>query len=104
MIAVCCMPNEYWMPKKPRFIRRIWGIVISGLCRMRVDDLLAEGVVRKQILKARNGKTISLYSSHPLEEFGPYELAWAMYRQALRDITTQADFPACVPWPTEPNA
>lgn len=44
-----------------------------------IHALLAEGVVRKQILKARNGKTISLYSSHPLEEFGPYELAWAMY-------------------------
>ena len=40
-----------------------------------VHALLAEGVVRKQILKARNAKTISLYSSHPLEEFGPYELA-----------------------------
>lgn len=44
-----------------------------------IHALLAEGVVRKQILKARNGKTVSLYSSHPLEEFSPHELAWAMF-------------------------
>lgn len=28
--------------------------------------------------------------------------AWATYRQALRDITGQATFPASVDWPTEP--
>ena len=44
-----------------------------------IHALLAEDVIRKQTLKARNGKTISLYSSHPLEEFSPHELAWAMF-------------------------
>jgi len=29
--------------------------------------------------------------------------AWATYRQALRDITTQEGFPANVVWPTEPE-
>jgi hypothetical protein len=28
--------------------------------------------------------------------------AWATYRQALRDITTQAGFPWAVEWPTNP--
>lgn len=28
--------------------------------------------------------------------------AWATYRQALRDITTQQGFPQTVTWPTEP--
>lgn len=28
--------------------------------------------------------------------------AWATYRQALRDISAQADFPATVAWPTQP--
>jgi hypothetical protein len=28
--------------------------------------------------------------------------AWATYRQALRDITSQADFPHSVVWPTKP--
>lgn len=30
--------------------------------------------------------------------------AWATYRQALRDITTQSGFPLNVIWPTEPSA
>lgn len=28
--------------------------------------------------------------------------AWATYRQALRDITTQAGFPYSINWPTKP--
>ena len=30
------------------------------------------------------------------------QAAWATYRQALRDITTQAGFPLTVEWPTKP--
>ena len=29
--------------------------------------------------------------------------AWATYRQALRDVTTQAGFPWEVEWPTQPE-
>jgi len=29
--------------------------------------------------------------------------AWATYRQALRDVPSQADFPYNVTWPTEPE-
>jgi hypothetical protein len=29
--------------------------------------------------------------------------AWAAYRQALRDITSQEGFPASVQWPNDPN-
>ena len=29
--------------------------------------------------------------------------AWALYRQALRDISTQSGFPNNITWPTEPN-
>ena len=29
--------------------------------------------------------------------------AWATYRQALRDISAQAGFPATVAWPTQPE-
>ena len=30
------------------------------------------------------------------------QAAWAVYRQALRDIPAQAGFPNTVDWPTEP--
>ena len=31
------------------------------------------------------------------------QAAWATYRQALRDIPSQAGFPSEVTWPTEPE-
>lgn len=30
-------------------------------------------------------------------------LAWAIYRQALRDIPSQSGFPYTISWPTPPN-
>jgi hypothetical protein len=30
------------------------------------------------------------------------QAAWATYRQALRDVTTQAGFPWAVDWPEQP--
>jgi len=29
--------------------------------------------------------------------------AWAIYRQALRDVTSQAGFPETIVWPTKPG-
>lgn len=34
---------------------------------------------------------------------GANKTDWATYRQALRDITTQAGFPNTVTWPTKPE-
>lgn len=31
------------------------------------------------------------------------QLAWAIYRQALRDVTSQKGFPANVVWPDKPQ-
>jgi hypothetical protein len=31
LTAVCCIPKLYWMPKNPKFISKIWRVVISGL-------------------------------------------------------------------------
>lgn len=31
------------------------------------------------------------------------QVAWAAYRQALRDITAQASFPQNINWPVAPN-
>jgi len=30
LIAVCCIPKLYWMPKNPKFIIRICRVVSSG--------------------------------------------------------------------------
>lgn len=33
----------------------------------------------------------------------PNKIDWAMYRQALRDITSQSGFPNSVVWPNKPE-
>lgn len=37
-----------------------------------------------------------------LESNAPQDFEWAAYRQALRDITSQAGFPWTIDWPTQP--
>ena len=44
-----------------------------------ISALLDEDVIQEQTLEARNGRTISLYASHPLEEFSPYELVPSIF-------------------------
>ena len=50
--AVCCMPKLYWMPKNPRFMIRIDGIVISGL-------------VRTTLVCCRSGAAVIAWSPEP---------------------------------------
>jgi len=47
-----------------------------------INALLDEDVIQEQTLEARNGKTISLYASHPLEEFSPYELVPSLFSKS----------------------
>jgi len=35
---------------------------------------------------------------------GTMSVAWGTYRQALRDVPAQADFPQTITWPTAPEA
>lgn len=39
-----------------------------------------------------------------IESNQPQDFEWAAYRQALRDVPTQAGFPLAVIWPQEPGA
>jgi hypothetical protein len=45
LMAVCCIPKLYWIPKNPRFISRICRMSISGFCRMMVVCTKAAPVV-----------------------------------------------------------
>ena len=60
---------------------------------MRAADIRA----RRNILLAASDWT-HMVSDRVIEN----QAAWAAYRQALRDITTQAGFPNEVTWPTAP--
>jgi hypothetical protein len=59
------------------------------------DELQAEArAQRNRLLSASDWTQVA---DAPVDK-----AAWATYRQALRDISAQAGFPATVVWPTQP--
>jgi len=59
-----------------------------------VDPVVAARAERDSLLTASDWTQVA---DAPVDK-----AAWATYRQALRDIPAQADFPNTVPWPTKP--
>lgn len=75
-----------------------------------VADMDAETIAAKDAEQAKSVRTqrdTKLAESDwrvikALESNIPQDFAWAAYRQALRDITSQAGFPWAVDWPVAP--
>jgi len=63
------------------------------------EELVAAAISKRDALLASSDWTQTLDA--PLTSSA--KSAWATYRQALRDIPTQADFPTSVVWPTHPE-
>lgn len=74
-----------------------------------VADLDAEGIAAKDAEQAksvreqRNQKLKDTDWTQLDDSPGQNKLAWATYRQALRDVPDQASFPWEVQWPTQPE-
>jgi len=66
-----------------------------------VVSSLDESVVAEQVRKKRNG-LLSDSDWTQVADAPVDQAAWAVYRQALRDITDQEGFPYSVNWPTAP--
>ena len=72
-----------------------------------VADLDADGISAKdaeQAKSVREQRNTKLSESDwtQLADAPVDDLAWATYRQALRDISVQSGFPWTVTWPTQP--
>jgi hypothetical protein len=72
-----------------------------------VADMGAEAIAAKDAEQAkavRQQRTDKLKDSDwtQLADSPADDLAWATYRQALRDITSQAGFPWTINWPVAP--
>ncbi len=59
----------------------------------------------EQATNVRNSRTEKLKDSDwtQIADSTADKTAWATYRQALRDITSQAGFPWTITWPNDPN-
>lgn len=54
-------------------------------------------------LRAERNRLLSISDWTQVADAPVDQAAWAAYRQSLRDLTSQAGFPATVVWPVAPN-
>jgi hypothetical protein len=62
-----------------------------------------ESIVQSANARKRRNKLLSASDWTQVADAPVDKSAWATYRQALRDISAQAGFPATVVWPTQPE-
>lgn len=94
--------TECLEPTTPELVDSVWtaGWVVSSLAQARVQGI-REGLtedaraIRKQKLAASDWTQLA---DTPVDSAD-----WAVYRQALRDITEQEGFPYNITWPVEPE-
>ena len=62
-----------------------------------------ESIVQSANARKRRNKLLAASDWTQVIDAPVDQAAWATYRQALRDISAQAGFPATVVWPTQPE-
>lgn len=84
----------------PDYTDGVWvlGWTVRGMTQQETDSL-ADEVRLQRNLYLDNSDWTQMPDS-PLDDV--LKAQWAQYRKDLRDITTQADFPYTVTWPTAP--
>lgn len=85
---------------EPKFTKFTNGAAIEAL----VQAVPASTPIEEQIRQQRNRTLFaSDWTQLPDAQLtAEQKAAWAVYRQALRDITSQAGFPSTVDWPVAP--
>ena len=85
------------LPPKPSQ-HHVFDYAVKG---WKPDFSLAEAAVRQQRDQLIGKSDWTTLADVPLSEQA--RLQWAAYRQALRDVTSQAGFPQKVDWPEAPS-
>jgi hypothetical protein len=95
--APLCTPGQVADEVTPTFDGTQWNrqFVIRACTQAETDNQAAQ--VRSQRDDALVASDWTQVADAPVDQ-----AAWAAYRQALRDISTQAGFPFAVTWPVKP--
>lgn len=70
---------------------------------MKHSQAELESIVQSANARKRRNKLLAASDWTQVIDAPVDQAAWATYRQALRDISAQAGFPATVVWPTQPE-
>lgn len=108
------IPVTTWKPhdRKTQALVPVAPYAVDGqVFTVKVAPLSAEDILQKtedRAAEVRSERDRKLAATDwriikVLEGGQPQDFAWAAYRQALRDITSQTGFPWEVQWPTQPE-
>jgi hypothetical protein len=73
----------------------------EDLAQIAIDEAAATDIQWERVRSDRNSR-LAVCDWTQLPDASADAAAWATYRQALRDITTQAD-PFAIVWPVKPS-
>jgi len=76
---------------------QVWSIINSTQQEIETKYEITAATIRKQ-----RDQLLLNTDWTQVEDAPVNKQAWAVYRQALRNITTQTNFPWSVTWPTQP--
>ena len=89
--------SDAWNLIEGRKYKQVWTVVEVA------EEIGPETAVRTTRNERLSRSDWSHASDHPTQLSSDSKNLWATYRQALRDVPTQAGFPDTITWPTEPE-
>jgi hypothetical protein len=78
----------------------VWAWVVEAKTQEQLD---AENVQSAQSIRSQRDNLLAASDWTQVPDAPVDQTAWRVYRQALRDITSQQGFPHEVTWPTKPE-
>jgi len=89
-------------PVEPKLIDGVWTIRWAVLALPQEQIQAAQEAELENARAIRNAK-LAASDWTQLADAPVDSAAWAVYRQALRDVTDQEGFPTDINWPVEPS-
>jgi hypothetical protein len=89
--------SDAWNLVEGRKYKQVWTVVEVA------EEIVPTNIVRTVRNERLSRSDWTQASDHPTQLSSDSKSLWATYRQALRDVPTQAGFPDTVTWPTEPE-
>ena len=78
-------------------------VVVRSVEPMPQDQITTMEEAKASAIRSERNEKLSASDWTQVADAPVDKAAWAAYRQALRDITTQAGFPDTITWPVKPE-
>jgi hypothetical protein len=93
--------TQTYVPGAPQRSGDVWVQTWTVVNRTS-EEIQQQDTIASQNVRADRNQRLAACDWTQLPDAPVDKTAWATYRQALRDVTSQANFPWGVDWPTAP--